>query len=152
MKTLPSRACLALLACLSSCTRAAVSGGGTRFDVRCELVTLEATTEAHATARFRATNLGDVAFSYSGHSPEGPLYACEVLEGGVWQPSPLGWCGTGLSEHALRPGASIEFDTIVPCNGKSYRFALGEPRLLTPDVSCAPPSGSEPFPADTRVR
>jgi hypothetical protein len=151
MKTLPSRVCQALLACLASCTRTAVTGG-TRFDVRCELVTLEATTDSHATARFRARNLGDVAFSYSGFTPDGPMYSCEVLEDGVWHPIPMGWCGTGLKEQTLEPEASVEFDTIVPRNGKSHRFALGEPRLVTPDVLSEPPSRLESLPADPQAR
>jgi hypothetical protein len=93
-----------------------------------------------------------LAFSYSGFTPDGPMYSCEVLEDGVWHPIPMGWCGTGLKEQTLEPEASVEFDTIVPRNGKSHRFALGEPRLVTPDVLSEPPSRLESLPADPQAR
>jgi hypothetical protein len=140
MKLLPVLACLALLL-PGACARDA-RPRGTLPSVRCELVRLEPTTDTHATATFRATNEGPAAFHYLGHSPDGPIYQCEVLEGGAWQSSPLGWCGTGLGEQKLAPGVSMEFATIVPRDGRRYRFELGEPAVRTPEVSAAPGAGA----------
>lgn len=140
MKLHPSLACLSMFLS-TACTRGVGSEGGTRLDVHCELLALEPTTDDQATASFRATNQGDAVFRYPGYTPDGPLYRCEVLESGAWQPSPLGWCGTGLAEQVLEPGQSVEFNTLVPRDGRSYRFELGEPPVRTPEVSSAPAEG-----------
>ena len=132
MKLLPG---LLVLLLATSCARDAGSGGGGRSDVRCELLVLEAANDEQATATFRFTNQGDASFTYRGYSPDGPLYQCEVLEEGTWQASPLGWCGTGLSEQELEPGRSIEFTAALPRDGRSYRFTIGEPAVRTPQVS-----------------
>jgi len=133
MKLLPGLVGIVLL--LTSCARDASSAGGGRSDVRCELLGLEAADDEQATATFRFTNQGDAPFTYRGYSPDGPLYECEVLEGGTWQASLVGWCGTGLSEQRLEPGRSIEFTAALPRDGRSYRFTIGEPAVRTPEVS-----------------
>lgn len=73
--------------------------------------------------------------AYRGHAENGPQYACEVREGEPWRASPLGWCGTGVETHALEPGEPLEFDAVVPCDGRRYRFSVGEPPVWTPEVS-----------------
>jgi len=96
MKILPGLLSLLLVACV----RAAETSAGLSTDVRCELLALDLSTDT-AIASFRASNGTGSSVSYRGYSEGGPLYQCEVLDAGVWQASPLGWCGTGLEEHVL---------------------------------------------------
>lgn len=106
--------------------------------VLCELIALDLSTDTDAMASFRASNGTDAPVSYRGYSEEGPLYQCEVLEAGVWQANPLGWCGTGLEKHALEPGERMDFSAVVPRDGRSYRFRFGAPPVLTPPISATP--------------
>ena len=135
MKLLLILACAALLA--GSCAHAPNPVDPGSADVRCELLRVEPVGDDQATATFRVTNEGRSAFTYRGYSTDGPLYACEVLEGGTWQRSPIGWCGTGLAEQSLAPGGSFEFAASLPRDGRAYRFELGETTLRTPEVSAA---------------
>ena len=123
---------------LVACARTTVRSANFASEVRCELLALDASTAEEATASFRASNGTRMPVSYSGYSAGEPLYQREILEGGVWQPSPLGWCGTGLTEHTLDPGQSLDFSTSVPRDGRSYRFSFGDPFVLTPPISAAP--------------
>lgn len=125
--------CLLPMACARE-TRTNTGPG----QILCELLALDLTTDTDAMASFRASNGTGSSVSYRGYSEEGPLYQCEVLEAGVWQASPLGWCGTGLEEHALEPGESVDFSAVVPRDGRSYRFRFGDPPVLTPPISAAP--------------
>lgn len=132
MKTPPCLLSLLLVACEPA--KASTSASA---EVRCELLTLDASDDP-AVAFFRASNGTGSSVFYSGYSDGGPLYQCEVFEAGVWQSSPLGWCGTGLEEHVLEPGDSLDFTAMVPTDGRRYRFSFGDPPVLTPPVSATP--------------
>jgi len=106
-------------------------------EVRCELLGLD-TTDEFAVASFRITNGSSAPFAYHGYEGGVPLYALEVLENGAWQESPIGWCGTGATEHVLEPGATADFQASVPADGRTYRFRFGEPPVVTPSVSAPP--------------
>jgi hypothetical protein len=140
-----------LVLCQAACTHATRPSGGTP-DLRYELVSLTGMRDGQAVATFRVVNEGDGALVYLGHTPEGPIYQCEVREGGVWEPNPLGWCGTGLVEQCLRPGASFEFTTAVPGDGREYRFGIGEAPAWTPEVSTRSLGTTSQDPAPTGPR
>jgi hypothetical protein len=88
-----------------------------------------------AVAKFRVTNGTDRMFEYRAYSKESPMYRREVFEDGAWKPSPLGWCGTGLKDYALKPGASVQFEGVLPERGKRYRFRFAELPVVSPAVS-----------------
>ena len=104
----------------------------------CELISLENESADGATATFRVINDTSSAIVFHGYSKSFPLFQQEILVDGAWQPRQLGWCGTGVSEHTLAAGASLELDFFVPRDGASYRFRFGTPEVVTPPVTAAP--------------
>ena len=64
--------------------------------------------------------VGYVPESFSPPIPEGriePLFKVEYLRNGQWQPSPLGWCGTGLGPVSLPTGKPVTFFVHVDSDG-----------------------------------
>ena len=54
----------------------------------------------------------------------------EVEEAGAWSDHQIGWCGTGLIDFTLRPGARMVFDLKLPADGRTYRARFGEPPIV----------------------
>jgi hypothetical protein len=132
MKTLPAVVFLALVACSPVPAIQAprpVAGG-----VRCEQVTVQDSSPEWASITFRVTNDGDRAMTYQGYSPDSPLYQVEVLAGGAWEPSPMGWCGTGLAEQTLPPGGAVDLLVGAARDGQTRRFTI-RGLVTTPPVT-----------------
>lgn len=70
------------------------------------------------------SNYSAVAITYRGYSPDSPLYGIESELDGAWQASPIGWCGTGLSEQRLEPGAQVIFTVGAMQDGRPRRVVL----------------------------
>lgn len=105
-------------------------------DVRCTLVRFTAMSDPLAEVqtwigRVRVVNGGPTAIEYRGWSPDSPIFQQEVQKEGVWENVPVGWCGTGLVQQRLEPGAAIEVDFGVPADGRLHRFRFGEPAVVT---------------------
>ena len=60
----------------------------------------------------RISNHTRKSFTYSGYSPESPIY--QIKE------HPVGWCGTGVRPQSLEPGQSITF--------KIHRTMIRDPK------------------------
>jgi len=84
--------------------------------------------------RFKVRNETATGIAYQGFSEDLPTYAVEVQEGGAWAQHMIGWCGTGLLDFTLKPGAEMEFDLKIPEDQRTYRASFGDPLVVTPPV------------------
>ena len=89
--------------------------------------------------RLKVRNETATAIAYQGFSEDVPTYAVEVREGDAWSPHLIGWCGTGLMDFELRPGAEMAFDLKLPDDERTYRATFGDPPVVTPAVVAALP-------------
>ena len=64
--------------------------------------------EEGGNARFSLTNETQVPWTYHGYDTS-PIYSVEIRTEEGWEPRMLGWCGTGLAEQVLAPGATLSF-------------------------------------------
>lgn len=89
--------------------------------------------------RFRVVNGSAGAIAYPGFAEYSPTFSLELQEGGAWSSYAIGWCGTGLIDFTLRPGAEMSFDVGLPADGKTYRASFGDPPVVTPPVVAEAP-------------
>ena len=130
------RTFLVLLLAMAAACAPAPSRPREESDVRCTLVKFDPMSNPSAevrtwVARVRVTNGGPTAIEYRGWAPDSPIFEQEVQKDGAWQRVPVGWCGTGLVDQRLEPGASIELDFAVPADGNLHRFRFGDPAVVT---------------------
>ena len=132
MRSLPVLVLLALAACSPAPAPDIVAPDRPAPQVRIEQVAVETQDPDWVTVTFRVTNETDRPVTYQGYGPSSPLYLTETLQAGSWQSDPIGWCGTGLEEQHLAPGASVELPVGVKRDGQSHRFSFGELGVTPP--------------------
>ncbi len=55
-----------------------------------------------------------------------PLFQIELKRDGKWQPRPMGFCGTGLTDLELTPKSSAKFSVAVPTNNwQAVKVGIG---------------------------
>jgi len=133
-----------LLALTSACSRSEASAAdakppqptgspaGVRVDVQSK-AKLEG-SENEIAVRFHVANGAKRDVAYQGYSEDMPTYSVEFEEGGGWSPYSVGFCGTGLLDFNLQPGAEMSFQVVIPADGKTYRAKFGDPLVVTPPV------------------
>jgi len=89
--------------------------------------------------RFRVANGGQDGIAYRGWAEYSPAYQVEVQQDDAWVAYQVGWCGTGLADFTLQPGAEMAFDVGLPADGKTYRASFGDPPVVTPPVVAETP-------------
>lgn len=116
-------------------TEAAASGQETP-GVRVEVVSKKRmnSLDGEVFVRFRVKNETAKGITYQGFSEDLPTYTVEVQEGGAWGQHMIGWCGTGLIDFTLQPGAEMAFDLKIPEDKRTYRASFGDPLVVTPPV------------------
>src|SRR5262245_38617666 len=133
-----------LAAVATACTRTEAASSDPEKSpsgVRIEVVSKKsmAPEDDGVVVRFRVANGSASGIGYRGWANDSPAYSVEVQESGEWTPYQVGWCGTGLIDFMLQPGAEMGFDVRLPADGKTYRATLGDPMVVTPSVVAAAP-------------
>ncbi|MFN0008015.1 MAG: hypothetical protein ACKVXR_08925 [Planctomycetota bacterium] len=126
---------LGLLAAACHRTAAAADVPGTP-GIRVELVSKKGmdSLDGEVRVRFKVKNETAKDITYQGFSEDLPTYAVDVQTEGAWTQRQIGWCGTGILDFTLQPGAEMEFDLNVPNDKRTYRAKFGEPLVVTPPV------------------
>ena len=135
-------AAIVLCALAGGCGRSeAAPPGAESPGVRVEVVSKKRmdSLDGEVFARIRVRNETAKAIRYQGWSEDLPAFTVEVQEGGAWAPHQIGWCGTGLLDFELRPGAEMAFDLKLPDDERTYRATFGDPPVVTPPVVAALP-------------
>ena len=60
--------------------------------------------------RFVLVNESAERLVYRGYAPHAPLHATQVRTAAGWERRTVGYCGTGVEEQALSPGAEVLFE------------------------------------------
>jgi len=128
----------------TACTRteaASSEAGKSAAGARVEVVSKKRGEPAEGMifVRFRVENGGASGIGYRGWSDDSPTYTLEVQEDGAWSNYQIGWCGTGLLDFSLKPGAEMAFDVPLPADRKTYRATFGDPPVVTPPVVAEAP-------------
>jgi hypothetical protein len=83
------------------------------------------------------SNPNDAALVYTGYAansfdpplPPGrisPICQIELKRDSQWRPHPIGYCGFGLTDQELAPGATAAFDVLIPNdNWQAVKVAFG---------------------------
>lgn len=80
---------------------------------------------------FTLENRSERAIGYWGYAPDAPQLWVERLGESGWETTGWDWCGTGLEQQVLAPGASVRFEFPFLNDARPLRLAT---HVFDPDL------------------